>query len=194
MKLPKKLFTGFLFAASTIANANEIPDLQTSISDLSASELSTFESSIGEVTITETLDVAVEVAIEAGPDEMPVGLVPELSTDLVSQALSEGFITEMEAADLTTVVEIYEANEKYFDFNFAETLSQAIAANALDSNQGLTAEQAAFMLEQFDKLSEVGKNAVGQENFDFNYANNSSHGISEADWDIICSVSCDNRP
>lgn len=187
MKLPKKLFTGFLFAASTIANANEIPDLQTSISELSASELSTFESSIGEVTITETLDVAVEVAIEAGPDEMPVGLVPELSTDLVSQALSEGFITEMEAADLTTVVEIYEANEKYFDFDFAAAIAQAIQG-------GMSPEQGAFMLQQFDKLSEVGKNAVGKEDFDFDYRNNNVHGISEADWDIICSVSCDNRP
>ena len=194
MKLPKLFVGGLVLATSAMTSANEIPDLQSSISDLSASELSSFESSIGEIAITETLDVAVEVAIEAGPDEMPVGLVPELSTDLVSQALSEGFITEMEAADLITVVEIYEANEKYFDFNFAETLSQAIAANELDSNQGLTAEQAAFMLEQFDKLSEVGKNAVGKEDFDFDYdSGNNSHGISEADWDIICSVSCENR-
>ena len=186
MKLPKKLFTGFLFAASTIANANEIPDLQTSISDLSASELSTFESSIGEVTITETLDVAVEVAIEAGPDEMPVGLVPELSTDLVSQALSEGFITETEAADLTTVVEIYEANEKYFDFDFAAAIAQAIQG-------GMTPEQGAFMLQQFDKLSVTGKNAVGSQSFSFNYGVDGAQGVPESDWDIICSVDCTGR-
>jgi hypothetical protein len=188
MKLTKKLFTGFLFAASTIANANEIPDLQSSISELSASELSSFESSIGEVAITETLDVAVEVAIEAGPDEMPVGLVPELSTDLVSQALSEGFITETEAADLTTVVEIYTANEKYFDFNFAETLSQAVA------NNGLTASEAAFMLQSFDSLSEAGKNAVGQESFNFDANHADMTALSDADRRIICAVDCANNP
>ena len=81
---------------------------------------------------------------------------------------------------------IYEANEKYFDFDFAEAIAQAIIG-------GMSPEQGAFMLQQFDKLSEVGKNAVGKEDFDFDYRNNNVHGISEADWDIICSVSCEGR-
>ena len=49
-----------LSAAPTFAN--EIPDLQSSIANLSGAELATFESQIADTAITETVDVAVETA------------------------------------------------------------------------------------------------------------------------------------
>jgi len=172
-----------LTIASTVF-ANEIPDLQSSIANLTGAELSSFESQIGDTAITETFDMAIETAIESGASDMPVGLVPELSVGLVSEALSEGFITESEAADLTTTLDLYQANEKYFDFNFAETIAAALAANAL------TASEAAEMMSAFNRLSEVGKTAVGSESFNFEYNQADMQALGEADQRIICSIDC----
>ena len=79
-------------------------------------------------------------------------------------------------------------SEKYFDFNFAETLSQAVA------NNGLTAAEAAFMLQSFDSLSEAGKNAVGASSFDFDANGADMTALSELDRRIICAVDCANNP
>ena len=173
-----------LTIASTIF-ANEIPDLQSSIANLTGAELSSFESQIGDTAITETFDMAIETAIESGASDMPVGLVPELSVGLVSEALSEGFIAESEAADLTTTLDLYQANEKYFDFNFAETIAAALAANAL------TASEAAEMMSAFNRLSEEAKILVGSESFDFDMrAGGDGENLSAADKAIICSIDC----
>ena len=175
-----------LSAAPTFAN--EIPDLQSSIANLSGAELATFESQIADTAITETLDVAVETAIETGGAEIPAGLVPELSAGLVSEALSEGFISEGEAADLTTTLDLYQANEKYFDFNFAETIATALAGG------GLTAAEAAQMMSAFNQLSEAGKTAVGTESFTIDANHADMTALSEADRRIICSIDCANNP
>jgi hypothetical protein len=175
-----------VLTTASSAIANDIPDLQSSIANLTGAELSSFESQIGETAITETFDVAIETAIESGASDMPAGLVPELSAGLVSEALSEGFITESEAADLTTTLDLYQANEKYFDFNFAETIAAALAANAL------TASEAAEMMSAFNRLSEAGKTAVGSESFNFEYNQADMQALGEADQRIICSIDCGN--
>lgn len=175
-----------LTTASTVI-ANDIPDLQSSIANLTGAELSSFESQIGETAITETFDMAIETAIESGASDMPASLVPELSVGLVSEALSEGFITESEAADLTTTLDLYQANEKYFDFNFAETIAAALAANP----PGLTPAEAAEMMSAFNRLSEEAKILVGSESFDFDMrAGGDGENLSAADKAIICSIDC----
>lgn len=183
------LIVGAALVMSTAPSiANEIPDLQSSIANLSGAELATFESQIADTAITETLDIAVETAIEAGGAEIPASLAPELSAGLVSEALSEGFISESEAADLTTTLDLYQANEKYFDFNFAETIADAI------SGGGLTAAEAAQMMSAFNRLSEAGKTAVGAESFTFDANHADMTALSDADRRIICSIDCANNP
>ena len=168
--------------------ANEIPDLQSSIANLSEAELTTFESQITDTAITETLDIAVETAIETGGAEIPAGLAPELSAGLVSEALSEGFITESEAADLTNTIEIYEANAEHFDFDFLATMQAAVEAG------GLTAAEASQMMNAFNRLSDTAKSAVGSESFNFDANHADMTALSEADRRIICSVDCANNP
>jgi len=178
-------FISITFSTALFAN---VPDLQTSISDLSPAEVSSFEAQVSETAITQNIDVAVETAIETGGADIPVGLVPELSSSVVSSALAEGFISETEAADLNTALDLYQANEQYFDFNFAETVAQAIAGGAI------TAAEAANMMSAFNQLSEAGKTAVGSESFDFSLGadGSNSQGLSRADWTIICSIDCVN--
>jgi hypothetical protein len=188
MKNHALILSAALAIGATPTFANEIPDLQSSIANLSGAELATFESQIADTAITETLDVAVETAIETGGAEIPAGLVPELSAGLVSEALSEGFISEGEAADLTTTLDLYQANEKYFDFNFAETIATALAGG------GLTAAEAAQMMSAFNQLSEAGKTAVGTESFTFDANHADMTALSEADRQIICSIDCANNP
>lgn len=175
-----------LSAAPTFAN--EIPDLQSSIANLSGAELATFESQIADTAITETLDIAVETAIETGGAEIPAGLAPELSVGLVSEALSQGFITESEAADLTNTLDLYQANEKYFDFDFLATMQAAVEGG------GLTAAEASQMMNAFNQLSDTGKAAVGSESFNFDANHSDMTALSEADRRIICSVDCANNP
>ena len=192
MKFLKVIFSGLLVSTTHFVQANDIPDLQVSISNLTGSELSAFESQVGETSITENIEVAVEAAIEAGGADMPAALVPELSSSVVNSALAEGFITEAEAADLNSALDLYQANEQYFDFNFAETIAQAIAAEAANPGTGITPEQAATMMSAFNQLSEAGKTAVGSESFDFSLGadGSNSQGLSRADWTIICSIDC----
>jgi len=167
------------------SHAEGVPDLQSSIEQLSGAELQAFEVQAAESPITEMVDVAVEISIESG--EVPEGLAPELSSELVSQALAEGFITETEAEGLTTTIELYEANEQYFDFDFSARIQAAIAANAL------TVAEAAEMMQAFNRLSVAGKTLVGQSDFDFDDSTSPMNTLTDADRDIICSIACDNE-
>ena len=186
--MKKALALSFVVTGGLICGpsyAAEVPDLQSSIEQLSGAELQAFEVQAAESPITEMVDVAVEISIESG--EVPEGLAPELSSELVSQALAEGFITETEAEDLNTTIELYEANEQYFDFDFNAQLQAGIAANAL------TVAEAAEMMQAFNKLSVAGKTLVGQSDFDFNDNASPMNTLTDADRTIICSISCQNE-
>lgn len=167
------------------SHAEGVPDLQSSIEQLSGAELQAFEVQAAESPITEMVDVAVEISIESG--EVPEGLAPELSSELVSQALAEGFITETEAEDLTTTIGLYEANERYFDFDFMAQMQAAY------ENGDLTLDELTEMMLAFDRLSVQAKTVVGQASFDFNDNASPMNTLSDSDRNIICSISCLNE-
>lgn len=188
--MKRSLKSGIGIVALSIAStaiANDIPELQSAISNLPADEIRNFETQMTEVQINQNIDAAVEISLESG--EVSAELAPELSTDMIGQALAEGFLSETDAESLTNVVEIYQANEKYFDFDFDARLRAGVAAYQQDPNTGISPEAADQMMQAFDQLSVQAKTLVGQEDFDFD-STGDGHGLPSSDWAIICSISC----
>lgn len=128
--------------ASSVAYGADIPDLSSSIEALDASQLSAFEADIG----------GVESVISADVDFA-------FDTAVVNEALEQGFITEAEAADLDSALEVIEANQEFFDFDIASLIGDLI------SGGNLTPAYAAETLAIFNGLSDADKAIVGQSSF-----------------------------
>jgi len=120
----------------------EVPDLAGAIQSLDAAQMSAFEADIGssESVISADIDFAFDTAV-------------------VNEALEQGLITEAEAADLDSALEVIEANQEFFDFDIASLIGELIAGG------NLTPEYAAQTLAAFNSLSDADKAIVGQESF-----------------------------
>lgn len=146
-----------------IANTS-IPSLQSSLSELSPQQLEVFNENINAAgTISENVGAAIDQA-------------------QVSAALEQGFITQAEAADLNTALQIIEANADKFDFDVNAAITEALAAG------DITAAEVAAVTTAFSNLSEAGQSIVGQEAFDAVAGNALYDSLSAADRAIVDSV------
>ena len=102
-----------------------------------------------------------------------------VDTAVINQAVSEGLITETEAADIETALGIVEANAEFFDFDIAGTIADAI------SNGVITAAQAAETLKIFNQLSDAGKTLVGNEGFAASSGNSYYDALTDADKALV---------
>ena len=149
-----------LLGSGAFAQTSEVPSLGDVIGSMSSAELDTMVSSVDETGISSDLDLAVDTAV-------------------INQAVSEGLISETEAADIETALGIVEANAEFFDFDIAGTIAEAI------SNGVITAAQAAETLKIFNQLSDAGKTLVGNEGFAASSGNSYYDALTDADKALV---------
>ena len=160
MKKSIVVILSVLWSSFAFAQTSDVPSLGDVIGSLSSTELDTMVSSVDDTGITSDLDLAVDTAV-------------------INQAVSEGLITETEAADIETALGIVEANAQFFDFDIANTIGEAIA------NGVITAAQAAETLKIFNQLSDAGKTLVGNEGFAATSGNAYYDGLTDADKALV---------
>ena len=143
---------------------SHVPSLQSSLADLTPEQREVFNDN---VTAAGTLSENVGRAI----DQAQVGA-----------ALEQGLITQSEAADLNTALEIIEANADKFNFDVNAAITEALAAG------DLTAADVAAVTTAFANLSDAGQSIVGQEAFDAVAGNPLYDSLSDADKAIVDGV------
>ena len=150
---------------STVALAqSHVPSLQSSIADLTPEQRDVFDENITSVgTLSENIGRAIDQA-------------------QVGAALEQGLITQAEAADLSSALEIIEANADNFDFDVAGALTEALASG------DVTAAEVAAVTSAFANLSEDAQSIVGQEAFDAVPGNELYDSLSDADRAVVDSV------
>ena len=128
-------------ALSLSANA-EVTALGDVLGGLDASEMSSFNDTLSSTDsfITEDLDIGIDIAT-------------------VNQAVSEGFITEEQAGDVETALNLVQENAEFFDFDFAQFLAEAL------SDQNISIEDLTGTMQVFNSLTPAQKTIVGQDGF-----------------------------
>ena len=128
-------------ALSLSANA-EVTALGDVLGGLDASEMSSFNDTLSSTDsfITEDLDIGIDIAT-------------------VNQAVSEGFITEEQAGDVETALNLVQENAEFFDFDFAQFLAGALA------DENISIADLTGTMEVFNGLTPAQKIVVGQEGF-----------------------------
>ena len=154
----------FGLASSLVVAQAHVPSLQSSIADLTPEQREVFDENITSVgTLSENIGRAIDQA-------------------QVGAALEQGLITEAEAADLSSALEIIEANADNFDFDVAGALTEALASGEV------TAAEVAAVTSAFANLSEDAQSVVGQEAFNAVPGNELYDSLSDADKAIVDGV------
>ena len=160
------LFCGDAYAQDATGSV-EIPSLADVVSNMDASELSEMESSIADMgSIAVDIDVAVDASVEAA----------------VSEAIEEGLISAEEAADATASLSLVSDNAQFFNFDILDAIASIVESGEF------TMAEVRSTLEGFNSLSEAGKTVVGQEDFDYIVAHDSSdpgYTAAKAEWDKL---------
>ena len=139
--MKKIILAGALATVATSAWA-QVPDLSDALGDLSSAELQDFNAGLdtAEPVLDADLDVTLDIAT-------------------VNEAVSQGLISEADAADLGSALAIIEENAGYFNFNFEEFIADSIAQGYVD------AADVAEVMQVFATLSPEAKSVIGSEEF-----------------------------
>jgi len=162
--MKKLVLSSVMFLSVSAFSETQIPSLQSSLADLNPQQLEVFNENINAAgTLSENVGAAIDQA-------------------QVGAALEQGLITQAEAADLNTALQIIEENADKFDFDVNAAITEALAAGEV------TAAEVAAITTAFSSLSDAGQSIVGQEAFDAVEGNPLYDSLSAADRAIVDSV------
>ena len=138
----KKIITSVALATVAAGAWAQVPDLSDALGDLSSADLQDFNAGLdtAEPVLDADLDVTLDIAA-------------------VNEAVSQGLISEADAADLGSALAIIEDNAGYFNFDFEEFIADSIAQGYVD------AADVAEVMQVFATLSPEAKSVIGSEEF-----------------------------
>jgi len=138
----KKIISAVALATVATGAWAQVPDLSDALGDLSSAELQDFNAGLdtAEPVLDADLDVTLDIAT-------------------VNEAVSQGLISEADAADLGSALAIIEENAGYFNFDF-----EAFIADSLEGGF-VSAADVAEVMEVFAGLSPEAKTIIGSEEF-----------------------------
>ena len=163
--MPRAMFVAFMLTVISnhaLAQATEVPSLESALSNLSSEDRGAFDQSLS---ATGVLSADLGAALEQAA---------------VNQAVAQGLVSEADAQNVEKVLAIIESNADSFNFDIKAEIDSLITSGDV-SLADVTATLAAF-----DQLSDEAKAIVG--NQDFDPSNLDQYNLSDSDKDIILSV------
>lgn len=102
-----------------------------------------------------------QMATVGGQIEPITGDVDAVISSAVNDAIKDGVISADQADDATASLTIINSNAQFFDFDILAMIGEVLA----DDESDLSMTDIRETLEAFNKLSDAGKQVVGQEEF-----------------------------
>ena len=157
----KKTISAVAFATVATGAWAQVPDLSDALGDLSSAELQDFNAGLdtAEPVLDADLDVTLDIAT-------------------VNEAVSQGLISEADAADLGSALAIIEENAGYFNFDFEAFIADSIEGGFV------TAADVAEVMAVFATLPVEAKTVIGDEGFS-PYTAISCTGNTAADCEAV---------